>query len=210
MNKKYAFSFFLLLLLPAFLVGSEESENQAAYAALVTAAARPLLTIATGATGFNVLSKCIWLELHGGSLDNMEPLTPQEKKVCKQLLLNTGALVTTITCLSFFASDCPSIQDQENFLRDGFLGASSIALYQLGGKVYRYCFARKIRHQISQQRLATITTYQAPCVICKEDEDVSSKDAHVLSCGHMFHDHCIVPWLEQQNNCPCCKKKQES
>ncbi len=28
-----------------------------------------------------------------------------------------------------------------------------------------------------------------------------------LTCGHIFHKHCIVPWLNDNHCCPYCRKK---
>ena len=32
------------------------------------------------------------------------------------------------------------------------------------------------------------------------------KNAHELSCGHMFHKKCINNWLKNNSNCPYCRK----
>lgn len=48
------------------------------------------------------------------------------------------------------------------------------------------------------------------CYICFESfvvgESVSwTKDDNNL-CQHCFHSHCIMHWLENHNDCPCCRE----
>lgn len=45
---------------------------------------------------------------------------------------------------------------------------------------------------------------QPSCPICSEDFAVGTK-ATSLPCGHMFHGECVLPWLEQKQNCPICR-----
>lgn len=42
------------------------------------------------------------------------------------------------------------------------------------------------------------------CAICLEDFE-SKQFVTVTPCNHMFHEHCIVPWVKSNGNCPVCR-----
>ncbi|XP_066581916.1 E3 ubiquitin-protein ligase RNF181 [Prorops nasuta] len=42
------------------------------------------------------------------------------------------------------------------------------------------------------------------CPVCLKDFDVGSQ-AKRMPCRHMFHNECIVPWLQKTNSCPLCR-----
>ncbi|XP_003460922.3 E3 ubiquitin-protein ligase RNF126 isoform X1 [Cavia porcellus] len=43
------------------------------------------------------------------------------------------------------------------------------------------------------------------CPVCKDDYALG-ESVRQLPCNHLFHDGCIVPWLEQHDSCPVCRK----
>ncbi|XP_012878134.1 PREDICTED: E3 ubiquitin-protein ligase RNF126 [Dipodomys ordii] len=43
------------------------------------------------------------------------------------------------------------------------------------------------------------------CPVCKDDYALG-ENVRQLPCNHLFHDGCIVPWLEQHDSCPVCRK----
>ncbi|XP_051901593.1 E3 ubiquitin-protein ligase RNF115 isoform X2 [Pristis pectinata] len=43
------------------------------------------------------------------------------------------------------------------------------------------------------------------CPVCKEDYLLAER-VRQLPCQHLFHNACIVPWLELHDTCPVCRK----
>ncbi|RRT38299.1 hypothetical protein B296_00037507 [Ensete ventricosum] len=42
------------------------------------------------------------------------------------------------------------------------------------------------------------------CSICMESFDAGGV-VKQMPCKHMFHDRCILPWLDRRNSCPLCR-----
>lgn len=43
------------------------------------------------------------------------------------------------------------------------------------------------------------------CVICCADFEVSECLSRLPGCGHLFHEPCVMQWLERASNCPICR-----
>lgn len=57
--------------------------------------------------------------------------------------------------------------------------------------------------------LKTIEAAGQTCAICCEDFVVKDK-AKQLPCKHLYHEACVIEWLERHNSCPVCRFALES
>nr|XP_043620562.1 probable E3 ubiquitin-protein ligase RHY1A [Erigeron canadensis] len=48
------------------------------------------------------------------------------------------------------------------------------------------------------------TSKQDDCAICLDQYKASEKIS-LLPCTHRFHSDCLLPWLESNAHCPCCR-----
>lgn len=48
---------------------------------------------------------------------------------------------------------------------------------------------------------------KSQCSVCWEDFK-PKEQVKQLKCDHLFHENCIVPWLELHDTCPVCRKSQ--
>ena len=46
------------------------------------------------------------------------------------------------------------------------------------------------------------------CSVCWDDFKLE-EEVRQLKCEHIFHEDCIIPWLELHNTCPVCRTEQE-
>ena len=58
----------------------------------------------------------------------------------------------------------------------------------------------KTRNSLTRKRLST----NQQCVVCQEEME-SSTEVISLKCGHCFHPHCLLPWVQDHDNCPMCR-----
>ena len=53
-------------------------------------------------------------------------------------------------------------------------------------------------------RLSWKSSEQEECAICLEGFREGQSLVH-LPCAHKFHNGCLLPWLETNAYCPCCR-----
>jgi hypothetical protein len=64
--------------------------------------------------------------------------------------------------------------------------------------------------QIMKDRLRTVCMNlemmceQPSCPICSEDYTVTESVLR-LPCTHVYHQNCVMPWLESKKTCPICR-----
>ncbi|XP_058111385.1 probable E3 ubiquitin-protein ligase RHY1A [Magnolia sinica] len=63
---------------------------------------------------------------------------------------------------------------------------------------------KKISKRFSWARLGWKASDQIECAVCLEWFKSGDILVH-LPCAHRFHSMCLVPWLESNAHCPCCR-----
>lgn len=65
---------------------------------------------------------------------------------------------------------------------------------------------KKISKRFNWGKLSWKSSEQEECAVCleelKEEETLMQ-----LPCDHRFHSKCLVPWLHNNNHCPCCRSE---
>jgi len=56
-----------------------------------------------------------------------------------------------------------------------------------------------------QHDVALPTGETAECVICMSQVELDRKDYMVTPCNHIFHQPCLLQWLNQKMECPTCR-----
>ena len=49
-------------------------------------------------------------------------------------------------------------------------------------------------------------TEEPECVICMSTVDINGRDFMQTPCDHMFHEQCLLQWLDQKMECPTCRR----
>lgn len=45
------------------------------------------------------------------------------------------------------------------------------------------------------------------CAICYSEIDIRNRSGYMLApCDHLFHQDCLVQWMEVKMECPICRK----
>lgn len=51
---------------------------------------------------------------------------------------------------------------------------------------------------------ALLKSELAQCAVCKDDFETETV-VKQMPCKHVYHEDCILPWLELHNSCPVCR-----
>ena len=62
---------------------------------------------------------------------------------------------------------------------------------------------RQSSRSISRDSTDTVLSYESACSIC-EDSPTAAHSFTTLSCGHVFHDDCVIEKLNLRLSCPTC------
>ncbi|XP_071724581.1 uncharacterized protein [Rutidosis leptorrhynchoides] len=92
-------------------------------------------------------------------------------------------------------------QTSQERLRRGSTNATSTVMENLQVEVYG---SKNKRLRWGRMGLSWKSSKQEECAICLDVYKASDKITH-LPCTHRFHFDCLVPWLESDGHCPCCR-----
>ncbi|XP_047338436.1 probable E3 ubiquitin-protein ligase RHY1A isoform X2 [Impatiens glandulifera] len=62
---------------------------------------------------------------------------------------------------------------------------------------------RKVASSSSSSSTCSSGREQEECAICLEGFKVG--EIMQIACGHRFHSGCLIPWLDANAHCPCCR-----
>ncbi|KAJ0984832.1 hypothetical protein J5N97_003188 [Dioscorea zingiberensis] len=77
---------------------------------------------------------------------------------------------------------------------------------RVAGSVHRevFCSKKSSRRFMSWIKMGWKSSEQDECVVCLEEFKTGDILVH-LPCLHKFHWTCVVPWIETNSHCPCCR-----
>ncbi|CAA2960135.1 probable E3 ubiquitin- ligase RHY1A [Olea europaea subsp. europaea] len=61
-----------------------------------------------------------------------------------------------------------------------------------------------LKKKFNWAKISWKCTEQEECAVCLE-HFVAGDTLMQLPCAHKFHSKCLVPWLESNAHCPCCR-----
>ncbi|XP_073278426.1 E3 ubiquitin-protein ligase SIRP1 [Primulina huaijiensis] len=66
---------------------------------------------------------------------------------------------------------------------------------------------RTISKKLKWLKIKWKSSEEEECAVCLEQVKGEGESIMHLLCAHKFHTKCLVPWLETNANCPCCRMK---
>ncbi|MCL7029609.1 hypothetical protein MKW94_021460 [Papaver nudicaule] len=82
------------------------------------------------------------------------------------------------------------------------VGASRSAIDGLKREAYSY---KSGGHDEADKTALDSTT----CVICMEKFEAGTLVTY-MPCTHIFHEYCLIPWLQENHSCPLCRFEIQS
>lgn len=75
----------------------------------------------------------------------------------------------------------------------------------------RNALLKMARSRFKNWRGLNAETAKDDCVICLKEfgEGGGEKSILTTTCGHDFHDDCVMDWFKASDRCPLCRKKME-
>ena len=93
-------------------------------------------------------------------------------------------------------------------LKDFYPRHSESQFTVLINDMYNYLTGMKpVRVSLNDEQIGNLkreTDIVGTCGICLENFE-SGTEGIVLSCKHVYHSHCIIPWLKLSVRCPTCR-----
>ncbi|XP_050364594.1 probable E3 ubiquitin-protein ligase RHY1A [Argentina anserina] len=84
-------------------------------------------------------------------------------------------------------------------------GISAMIMKELHREVYGSKKTTKTgSRKFSWAKLSWKSSDQDECAVCLERFRPGETLVH-LPCAHRFHSGCMIPWLEKNAHCPCCR-----
>jgi E3 ubiquitin-protein ligase RNF115/126 len=56
----------------------------------------------------------------------------------------------------------------------------------------------------NKEKINSLLEFDFNCSVCKEEFQLNDKVIKI-PCKHIFHQDCILPWLNDRNSCPTCR-----
>lgn len=86
-----------------------------------------------------------------------------------------------------------------------FISFSS-SLFEMSRYMIKSCLQNKRNKQLVIHILTSVDEERGDdCIICL-DKYVKDDTLIELSCHHNFHEACILPWINDNNTCPHCRR----
>ncbi|CAH8353217.1 unnamed protein product [Eruca vesicaria subsp. sativa] len=106
---------------------------------------------------------------------------------------------------NFLASDISEAAAGLGFGREGFIATITVKITPSPSKV----LASMVQlGKMSKEDLKGSKMGREPCSICLDNLGGSNPKHGVptrMTCSHIFHDACLLVWLQRRNTCPLCR-----